>query len=151
MPCRLENYGEKKDGKMFQKSLKRKRRPANIKSRKGISLIEVMLAISILVIIVLGGASLFTYGAGQISQSKHSRVAVELASQKLERLRADNNISIEIPDGKTIESIPLGDVSYEQTTVTEDLGTFKKVEVSVRWMQMGKQRNVNMATLYVKR
>ena len=136
---------------MSQKALKRKRRLTVQKLKKGISLIEVMLAISILVIIVLGGASLFAYGAGQISQSKHSRVAVQLASQKLERLRADNNISIDIPDGETIENIPLGDVSYEQTTVTEDWGTYKKVEVTVSWTQMGKQRNVNMATLYVKR
>jgi len=136
---------------MSRKALKRKRRFAIQKSEKGISLIEVMLAISILVIIVLGGASLFAYSAGQISESKHSRVAVQLANQKLERLRADNNISIEIPNGETIESIPLGDVSYEQTTATEDLGSYKKVEVTVRWTQMGKQRNVNMATLYVKR
>ena len=136
---------------MYQKALKRKRRLAIQKSEKGISLIEVMLAISILVIIVLGGTTLFAYGAGQISQSKHSRVAVQLANQKLERLRADNNISIDIPDGETIENIPLGDVSYDQTTVTEDWGSYKKVEVTVRWTQMGKQRNVNMATLYVKR
>lgn len=136
---------------MFQKSLKRKRRLANKRSQKGISLIEVMLAISILVIIVLGNASLFAYGAGQISQSKNTRVAVQLANQKLERLRADNNISIDIPDGETIENIPLGNVSYDQTTVTEDWGTYKKVEVTVRWTQMGKQRNVNMTTLYAKR
>ena len=136
---------------MFQKSLKRKRRLANKRSQKGISLIEVMLAILILVIIVLGNASLFAYGAGQISQSKNTRVAVQLANQKLERLRADNNISIDIPDGETIENIALGDVSYNQTTVTEDWGSYKKVEVTVRWTQMGNQRNVNMATLYVKR
>ena len=136
---------------MSQKAIKRKRRLTVRKTQKGISLIEVMLAISILVIIVLGGASLFAYGAGQISQSKHSRVAVELASQKLEQLRADNNISIEIPDGETKLDITVGDVSYEQTTVTEDLDSYKKVEVTVNWTQMDKQRNVNMATLYAKR
>lgn len=136
---------------MSQKVLKRKYRLTVRKSQKGIGLIEVMLAISILVIIVLGGASLFAYGAGQISESKHSRVAVQLANQKLEQLRADNNISIEIPNGETKVNIPLGDLSYEQTTVTEDLGSYKKVEVTVSWAQMEKQRNVNMATLYVKR
>ena len=136
---------------MPQKALKKEYRPANKKARKGISLIEVMLASSILIIVVFGGASLFAYGAGLISQSKHSRVAVELASQKLERLRADNNISIEIPVGETIENIPLEDISYERTTVTEDFGTYKKVEVSVRWAQMGRQHHVNMATLYANR
>jgi len=136
---------------MSQKVLKRKRRLTVRKSQKGISLVEIMLAISILVIIVLGGATLFAYGAGQISQSKHARVAVQLANQKLEGLRADNNISIEIPNGETIESISLEDVSYEQTTTIEDLGSYKKVEVIVNWLQMGRQHNVNMATLYVKR
>jgi len=136
---------------MSQKVLKRKCRLTVRKSQKGIGLIEAMLAITILVIIVLGGTSLFAYGAGQISQSKHSRVAVQLASQKLEQLRADNNISIEIPNGETIESIPLEDISYEQTTAIEDFGSYKKVEVTVKWMQMGRQHNVNMATLYVKR
>ena len=136
---------------MSHKLLNKKSLLGNKKSRRGISLIEIMLAISILVIIVLGGASLFAYGAGQISQSKHSRVAIELASQKIEMLRADNNISIEIPDGETVETIPVGDVSYEQTTETQDLGSYKQVEVTVRWTQMGKQRNVNMTTLYAKR
>ena len=136
---------------MSQKVLKRKCRFTVRKSQKGISLIEIMLAITILVIIVLGGATLFAYGAGQISQSKHAREAVQLANQKLEHLRADNNISIDIPTVETTEYIPLGDLSYERTTVPEDFGSYKKVEVTVKWMQMGKQHNVNMATLYVKR
>ena len=142
---------ESKDGKMSRKMLKKKFRLAVNKSQKGISLVEVMMAVSILVIFVLGSASLFAYGADQINQAKQSRVAVQLVNQKLEQLRADNNVSIEIPDGETTEDISLGAVSYQRMTVIEDLGSYKKGEVTVSWTQMGKDRSVNMVTLYVKR
>jgi prepilin-type N-terminal cleavage/methylation domain-containing protein len=128
-----------------------------LKSKKGMSLIEVMLAALILVIIILGSSFLYVYGIGQVRLSKHYRVAAQLAAQKFEQLRAYNQYSHgDIPVGTTSEDISLGDVSYTRSTETTEtvdqgLGSCKKVKVTVYWTQMGKDRQVSLVSLYVIR
>ena len=115
------------------------------------SLVEVMLAILALTIVILGSALLFVYGLGHISLSKNFRVATELAAQKLEQFQADNHYHIDIPDGETSEEVSLGGVSFTRDTMTEDLGLYKKVKVTVNWTQNQRPRDVSLVTLYVKR
>jgi len=115
------------------------------------TLVEVMLAILILTIVILGSALLYVYGLGHISLSKNYRVATELAAQKLEQFQADNHYHIDIPDGETSEDVSLGGVSFTRDTMTEDLGLYKKVNVTVNWTQNQRPREVSLVTLYVKR
>ncbi len=122
-----------------------------LKSKKGMTLVEVMLAILILTIVILGSALLYVYGLGHISLSKNYRVATELAAQKLEQFQADNHYHIDIPDGETSEDVSLGGVSFTRDTMTEDLGLYKKVNVTVNWTQNQRPREVSLVTLYVKR
>lgn len=122
-----------------------------LKSKKGMSLVEVMVSILILTIVILGSAVLFVYGLGHVSLSKNYRVATELAAQKLEQFRADNHYHIDIPDGETSEDISLGGVSFTRDTMTEDLVLYKKVKVTVNWKQKNRDRDVSLVTLYVKR
>ena len=122
-----------------------------LKSRKGMSLVEVMLAILALTIVILGSALLYVYGLGHISLSKNYRAATELAAQKLEQFKADNHYHIDIPDGETSEEVSLGGVSFTRDTATEDLGLYKKVKVTVNWTQNQRPRDVSLVTLYVKR
>ena len=122
-----------------------------LKSKKGMTLVEVMLAILILTIVILGSAMLYVYGLGHISLSKNYRVATELAAQRLEQLEADNHYHIDIPDGETSENISLGGISFIRDTTTEDLGLYKKVNVTVNWTQNQRPREVSLVTLYVKR
>jgi len=122
-----------------------------LKSKKGMSLVEVMVSILILTIVILGSAVLFVYGLGHVSLSKNYRVATELAAQKLEQFRADNHYHIDIPDGETSEDISLGGVSFTRDTMTEDIGLYKKVKVTVNWTQKNRDRDVSLVTLYVKR
>jgi len=122
-----------------------------LKSKKGMSIVEVMLATLIFVMIILGSALFFVYGTGHISLSKYYRSAVLLADQKLEQLGADNSLRIDIPDGETDENVSLGDLSFRRNTNTEDCGLYKKVEVGVHWTHLGKQRNISLVTLYDKR
>jgi len=122
-----------------------------IKSKKGMSLVEVMVSILILTIVILGSAVLFVYGLGHVTLSKNYRVATELAAQKLEQFRADNHYHIDIPDGETSEDISLGGVSFTRDTMTEDLVLYKKVKVTVNWKQKNRDRDVSLVTLYVKR
>jgi len=122
-----------------------------LKSKKGMSLVEVMVSILILTIVILGSAVLFVYGLGHVTLSKNYRVATELAAQKLEQFRADNHYHIDIPDGETSEDISLGGVSFTRDTMTEDLVLYKKVKVTVNWKQKNRDRDVSLVTLYVKR
>ena len=122
-----------------------------LKSKKGMSLVEVMVSILILTIVILGSAVLFVYGLGHVTLSKNYRVATELAAQKLEQFRADNHYHIDIPDGETSEDISLGGVSFTRDTMTEDIGLYKKVKVTVNWTQKNRDRDVSLVTLYVKR
>ena len=113
-------------------------------SEKGTSLVEVMVAILVLALVILGGFFLFSYGRGQIDVQKNYRVAVQLAAQKLEELKAGNYNDIE--EGETQEYLSLGNLSCGRSIATENVGLCKKVEVSVSWQQMNKQHNVSLAT-----
>ena len=114
------------------------------KSKKGTSLVEVMVAVLIFTIVIAGGSFLFVTGRSQISLRGHYRVALQLAAQKLEELKADNYDDIE--EGETEESFSLEDLSYSRTTETEDVGLYKKVDVGVDWQQLGKQHSVSLTT-----
>jgi hypothetical protein len=68
-----------------------------------------------------------------------------LAGQKLEELKAGDFDAI--ATGEVTESISLEDLSYSRSTVTEDLGLYKKVVVTVNWGPVGMERNVSLVTL----
>ena len=138
-------------GKVLQSISTIKRRCKVRRRKKGTSLIEVMLAISVLAIVVLGTAFFSFYTSGQIGLGEQHRAALQLAGQKLEQLRADNEIGIEITDGETSEEVTSGDFSYTRTTVIADVGLCKEVTVTVNWNRMGKDRNVSLASLIVER
>jgi len=76
------------------------------KSQDGFSLIEVLIALVILAMVILGGGLYFFYGRLGINREGYRRAALELASQRLEELKAAkwNDIapqSGEISDGYT--------------------------------------------------
>ena len=118
--------------------------PNILKSKKGTGLIEVVVAILILVIVIIGGSFFFAYARSQIHLRKHYRVAVQLAAQKLEELKAGNYNDIE--GDETEESISLEDLSYSRSAEIEDVGLYKKVKVNIHWEQMNREHNVSLAT-----
>lgn len=122
---------------------------------KGMTLVEVMLAILVLTIVVMGGSFLYVCGSGHITLSKNYRVATELAAQKLEDFRADNAFNIDIPDDVPDDPpITLGGVTFTRSTIVTPpadpnyAGSFKNVKVTVQW---GVDNQVVLATRYVKR
>jgi len=61
---------------------------ASFNSERGVTLIEVMIALIIIAIIILGGGMFFFYGRVNIIREAHRRAAVLVASQRLEVLKA---------------------------------------------------------------
>lgn len=114
------------------------------KSKKGTSLVEVMVAVLIFMIVILGASFLFFYGRTQINVQENRRVALQLAAQRLEELEAGNYD--DIVEVETVENLTLEDLSYTRTTETEDVGLYKKVDVGVDWQQLGKQHSVSLTT-----
>ena len=130
--------------------------------KKGVTIVEVMISVLILVIVILGSAFLYAYGTGFIGVGKRYRQANQLAAQKLEQLRADNHFNRPMPLGTTSEVVTLGYVDYTLTTETTDtpeeidptgqnLGSCKRVKVTVSWTQGGRDRDVSLVSLYVDR
>ena len=115
------------------------------KSKKGTSLVEVMVAVLIFTIVILGASFLFFYGRSQINVQENRRVAFQLAAQRLEELKAGNYYD-DIVEVETVENLTLEDLSYIRTTETEDVGLYKKVDVGVDWQQLGKQHSVSLTT-----
>jgi Tfp pilus assembly protein PilV len=100
------------------------------KSAAALTLIEVMVSVLIVTIVIIGGSFLFVTGRSQISTQKHYRVATQLAAQKLEELKAGNynDVVTEEPN-----AVPLEDVSYNRSVLAEDLGSYKRVTVTIIW------------------
>lgn len=118
-----------------------------LKSKKGTSLVEVMVAVFVFAIVVLACPFMFAFGRGEIKCQESHRIAVELAAQKLEELRACNYNDIEQGDPNTVLS--LNDLSYFRTTeiVTENGGLYKRVNVTVRWGPTGTEHSVILTTI----
>ena len=116
-----------------------------LKSKKGISLVEVMMAVLILTIVILGSSMFFVVSIRQINLREQYRAASGLAGQKLEELKAGNYDDVTI--GELKDSLSLGGLSYSRSTVTEDLGLHKNVVVTVNWGPTGMERNVSLVTL----
>ncbi len=119
--------------------------PIVLKSRKGTSLIEVMTAVLISTIVILGGSFFYVASTNQINIREQHRAACRLAGQKFEELKAGDFDAI--ATGEVTESISLEDLSYSRSTVTEDLGLYKKVIVTVNWGPVGREHNASLVTL----
>jgi hypothetical protein len=108
--------------------------PIVLKSKKGTSLI-----------VILGGSFFYVASTNQINIREQHRAASRLASQKLEELKAGSYDAVAI--GEVKDSLTLEDSSYSRSTVTEDLGLYKKVTVTVNWGPAGKEHNASLVTL----
>jgi prepilin-type N-terminal cleavage/methylation domain-containing protein len=115
------------------------------KSKRGVSLVEVMIAVLISTIVMLGGSFFFVSSTNQINLRRQYRVASQLASQKLEELKAVDYDTVAI--GEVEDNVAIKNSSYNRSVVTTDLGTYKEVTVSINWGPAGRAHNVSLVTL----
>jgi type II secretory pathway pseudopilin PulG len=86
-------------------------------SRTGSALIELMLAIAILIIALLGTSSTYVSGRKQIVNQRFYQAAAQLASQKLEDAKSLGYAGL--TESEEDETIPLYGINYQRHTVTE--------------------------------
>ena len=115
------------------------------KSIKGLSLIEVMIAVLISTIVMLGGSLFFVSSTNQINLQRQYRVASQLASQKLEELKAVDYDTVAI--GVVEDSVTLKNSSYSRSVLVQDLGSYKEVTVSINWGPAGQEHTTSLVTL----
>jgi len=114
-------------------------------SRRGATLIEVVVAMLVLIMSATGASYFFVYGRGQVREKNHYRVAACLASEALEELKAADYTSLQA--GETEAQRSIQDVLYERTVTLTDLGTYKQADVSVYWPAPDNAYHVDLTTL----
>ena len=110
------------------------------KSRQtGSALIELMLAIAILLIVLLGTSTTYVSGRRQIVSQRYYQAAAQLASQKLEETKSLGYAGL--TEGEDDEDLSLYGLAYQRHTVieltaeptTEAPKPCLKVTVTIQW------------------
>jgi type II secretory pathway pseudopilin PulG len=123
--------------------------------RTGSALIELMLAITILIIVLLGTSTSYVSGRRQIVSQQHYQAAAELASQKLEEIKAVGYSGL--AEGEQDEELPLYGRTYHRNTKIELTGVpsvdvpkpCKKVAVTITWAGMAQEPHEAKIVTYV--
>ena len=110
------------------------------------SLVEVMIAVLITAIVMLGGSMFFASSTGQINLREQHRAASRLASQKLEEVKAADYDTVAV--GEVKDSVTLESSTYSRSVVTADMGTYKQVTVTITWGPAGQQQKYKSGYFY---
>ena len=119
-------------------SLKTKKTPARMPVRpRGFSLVEVMCAILILGIALVGLTQGITTALSSSKESELQTTAVLLAAGRIEKLRAEGEIEDGLSDGDWGDDFP--NYQWKQTITSTDIKGLHDVDVIVESAQTGKQ------------
>ena len=81
--------------------------PTMQKSKKGITLVEVMVSALICALVIIGASLFFVTGRSQVNLQGRYRQAVQLAAQKMEELKAGNYDELTVQAAE--EDLPLNE------------------------------------------
>ena len=124
--------------------------------KKGLTLVEILVAVSITAIVLLGLYGVLTYGMTINLKTKNKAVAYHIASQEMEILR---DISFPTltnqtngPFLGTVEDLDKLPSSEGKLTITDYQGNtnIKEVTIRVLWKERGSQKEVKLVTLIGK-
>jgi len=125
---------------------------------KGFTLVEVLVAIVMLTIIILGGMQFFVAGSARVDRGVHQRAAFEMAYARLEALSSapydsiasltENSVSLDDIVCTRVTKVTYVDDPLDGTGAGDsDAQDYKQITVSVYWTEAGRTQSVDMATL----
>jgi len=127
------------------------------KKQKGMTLIEVLMAIAILSIGIIGAMQVFTFAVTKEGIAKNKSVAAYLAQGRIEELLSYSYDDDDMSVGTTTTSTASGyqmktNIDYVNpanglSATTTDLG-IKRIKVKVSWGQSQTEQSVDVSTLY---
>jgi Tfp pilus assembly protein PilV len=128
---------------------------AGDRRRRGVTIIEVMVAALILVIALIGTSSTYVTGRWQIVNQRYYRAAAQLASQKIEELKANGYDNID--EGEDEEEFSVGGLTYQRRTQTELTAEpsaevpkpCKKATVTILWSLRGEHQHEARLVTYI--
>ncbi len=123
--------------------------------RAGSALIELMLAITILIIVLLGTSTSYVTGRRYIVSQRHYQAAAQLASQKIEETKAVGYSGL--AEGEEDEEFPLYGLTYHRHVKIELTGVpsanvpkpCKKVAVTITWVGMAQDSHEAKIVTYI--
>lgn len=132
--------------------------------KKGFTIIEVVIAIGIFGIAVLGIMGYFALSTQFVSYARQTTIASNLAQEVVEETIAQPYDSLTVGNGTRIafstdstnpyyayqKQLNISYVNSDLSTSATDLG-LKKIEVFVYWQATSGEKNVQMATLLSKK
>jgi prepilin-type N-terminal cleavage/methylation domain-containing protein len=115
-------------------------------SKKGFSLIELMVAVTILAIAAIGIFQAFTTGFQAMADAKDRTIATNIAQKKLEEVK--NSVKVAYPY-YSIETQEINDKTFTVIVVTNSIeDNLEQVYVTVSWNnRKGEEKNVQLETL----
>lgn len=129
--------------------------PSPLRNERGITLIEVLIAVVVLSVGVLAVGQLFPAGSRSQVTARMTTTASYLAQERLEQLNCLPFTAADLSAGRhpTSGTDPVGDsgqygLFYEVTAMASPLANLKRVTVTVQWA--GGSRSVSTTT-YVRR
>jgi Tfp pilus assembly protein PilV len=123
--------------------------------RHGTSLVEVMLAILILIIAVMGVSSTYVSGRRELVKQRYYQAAAQLASQSIEELKATGYAGI--TEGEEEEEFTVNGLTYLRSIHTELTAPpsaelpkpCQKVTVTITWSLPGRDQHQARLVTYI--
>jgi len=120
-----------------------------MRSKKGFTLIEVLIGITVFLVFCIGIFYFFFYGQKEIDFTTHSYQAEELANQKLEEIKTMPYRDIE----NSQEILTIDGIRYRRKVVVNERGDIrmKEVKVEVSWTEGGERYKIELNTIVAPR
>lgn len=116
----------------------------SIRDERGFTLIEVVMATSILVVALIPILLMFNTGVKATNKANYHSVALSLAQERVEQLRDSNYNDI---TSATDAAITIDLATFNRTlTVTEPESNLKQIIVTVSWTDLDQSQSVSLTT-----
>lgn len=101
-----------------------------LRNNSGLTLVGVIVAMTIFTVVMVVGFSFFVIGNENIIKAERKKIALHLASARLEILKAT---PFDLILDNTETSITIGSGDYETETIVTDITSYKEIQLTVTW------------------